>query len=77
MTNNAPILATNPKLASLMTALGGPNSPVSLDLLKIINASPLFVQQLNEYLSGAAIVVKDVIPSDADLQGQTNGATDP
>ena len=77
MTNNTPILATDPKLASLMTALGGPNSPVSLDFLKIINASPLFVQQLNEYLSGAAIVVKDVIPSDADLQGQTNGATDP
>jgi hypothetical protein len=45
------ISASDPRLANLAAAFGGVNGATYQDFIKIVNASPAYVGQLNDYLN--------------------------
>ena len=51
MSSLSPISATDPRLANFATKFGGTANSDFSDFVKILNASPQYVQQLNDYLS--------------------------
>lgn len=76
----AAITAATPGLSALANAVGGVNSSTFQDFLKIVNASPLYTSQLQDYLAKYGSVSANPGMSETGSNGQSvpvAGVTDP
>ena len=75
------IAANDPRLANFANAFGGTSNSTFTDFLKIVNASPTYVQQLNNYLNdnskGTIFTTSTVNPVGANGPMAASAETDP